>query len=169
MMYCQLEPLKSMYMVTGPQRTQIFVFQKKSGILLYSLGSCDHIQWFQWLQLTIHHWYVTLVGCQMHWNKQKDSQVILEPIRFCTILPRIYYIIRFCTRLPWTHCIDTPLLDWLLDWLFDWLDWFNKLVTLWLTDSHTIMLESEICNHIQKCIAIKLKPTFWNWRTAVSV
>ena len=39
----QLEPLKLMYMVTGTQRTQIFVFQKKSSILLYSLGSCDQI------------------------------------------------------------------------------------------------------------------------------
>ena len=57
------------------------------------------------VQLTIHHWYVTLVGCQMHWNKQKDSQVILEPKRLCTFLHGIYYIIRFCTRLPGTHCI----------------------------------------------------------------
>ena len=87
MMYCQLEPLKSMYMVTGPQRTQIFVFQKKSDILWCSLGSSDHIHWFQWLQLAIHHGYVTLDESHMHWNKQKDLKVMLEPIRLCTILP----------------------------------------------------------------------------------
>ena len=53
-MYCQLEPLKSLYILL---RKHTF------------LGSCDHIQWFQWLQLTIPHWYVILNGCHMHWNE----------------------------------------------------------------------------------------------------
>ena len=80
-------------MVTGPQRTQIFVFKKKSGILLCSLGSSDHIHWFQWRQLAIHHGYVTLDGSHMHWNKQKDLKVMLELQRLCSVLPG-------------THCIN---------------------------------------------------------------
>ena len=54
-----------------PENT-IFCLKKKSDILLCSLGSCDHIHWFQWLWLAIHHGYVTLNGSHVHWNKQKD-------------------------------------------------------------------------------------------------
>ena len=36
----------------------IQIFEGKK--VWYSFLSWDHIQWFQWLQLTIHHWYVTL-------------------------------------------------------------------------------------------------------------
>ena len=65
-------------MATGAQTTQIF--------------EENHIQLFQWLQLTKYHWYVTLNGCHMHWNKQKDLKVMLQPKRSCTVLPG-------------THCI----------------------------------------------------------------
>ena len=55
----------------SPEST-IFCLKKKSDILWCSLGSSDHIHWFQWLQLAIHHGYVTLDESHMHWNKQKD-------------------------------------------------------------------------------------------------
>ena len=35
----------------------------------------------------LHHEYVTLDGCHMHLNKQKELKVMLEPKRSCTILP----------------------------------------------------------------------------------
>ena len=94
MMYCQLEPLNSLYMITEAQRTQkntrLFFFKN-----LCFLGSCDHIQWFQWLKLAIHHEYVTLDGCHMHLNKQKDLKVMLEPKRSCTLLLGTHCIITF--------------------------------------------------------------------------
>ena len=40
----------------------------RSMLRLSSLRSCDHIQWFQWLQVVIHHRYVTLVWSHMHWS-----------------------------------------------------------------------------------------------------
>ena len=54
------------------QESTIFCLKKKSDILWCSLGSSDHIHWFQWLQLAIHHGYVTLDESHMHWNQQKD-------------------------------------------------------------------------------------------------
>ena len=93
----------------------------KSLIFDFVLGSCDHIQWFQWLKLTIHHGYVTLVGSHMHLNKQKNLKDMLEPKRSCTLLPGIYYTIRFCTHLPWTHCI----------WIFKTVQIFRCL-TFWV-------------------------------------
>ena len=42
-----------------------------------SQSSCDHIQWFQWLQLAIHHGYVTLVWCHMHWSSQKCLELMI--------------------------------------------------------------------------------------------
>ena len=39
--------------------------------------SCDHIQWFQWLQVVVHHRYVTLVRCHMHWSSQKCLEVLI--------------------------------------------------------------------------------------------
>ena len=95
MMYCQLEPLKAMFIIYGhwtPENTieyQTFFLNKKWCFL----GSCDHIHWFQWLQLAIHHGYVTQNGSHMHWNKQKDLKVMLEPKRSCTLLPGIHCII----------------------------------------------------------------------------
>ena len=79
-----LEPLKSLYMVTGPYRTQ-----KNTRLFFVYLCflSCDHIQWFHWLQFVIHHGYLTFDGCHIHWNKQKELKVMLEPKRSCTILP----------------------------------------------------------------------------------
>ena len=44
---------------------------------LCSQSSCDHIQWFQWLQVVIHHRYVTLVWCHIHWSSQKGLKVII--------------------------------------------------------------------------------------------
>ena len=37
----------------------------------------DYIQWFQWLQRVIHHRYVTLVWCHMHWSSQKCLEVLI--------------------------------------------------------------------------------------------
>ena len=51
----------------------------------------DHVHQLQWLQLAIHHGFVTLDGSHMHWKKQKDLKVMLEP--------------KSCTLLPGTHCI----------------------------------------------------------------
>ena len=39
--------------------------------------SCDHIQWFQWLQVVVHHRYVTLIRCHMHWCSQKCLEVLI--------------------------------------------------------------------------------------------
>ena len=39
--------------------------------------SCDHIQWFQWLQVVVHHRYVTLIRCHMHWCSQKCLEVMI--------------------------------------------------------------------------------------------
>ena len=44
---------------------------------LCSQSSCDQIQCFQWLQVVVHHRYVTLVWCHMHWNSQKCLKVMI--------------------------------------------------------------------------------------------
>ena len=48
----------------------------RSMLRLSSQRSCDHIQWFQWLQVVIHHRYVTLVWCYIHWSSQKCLEVM---------------------------------------------------------------------------------------------
>ena len=42
---------------------------------LCSQSFCDHIQWFQWLQLAMHHRYV--VWCHMPWSSQKCLGVMI--------------------------------------------------------------------------------------------
>ena len=44
---------------------------------LCSQSSCDYIQWFQWLQVVVHHGYVTLAWCHMHWSSQKYLEVLI--------------------------------------------------------------------------------------------
>ena len=39
--------------------------------------SCDHIQWFQWLQVVVHHGYVTLVWSHMYWSSHKYLVVLI--------------------------------------------------------------------------------------------
>ena len=60
---------------------------------LSSQRSCDHIQWFQWLQLAIHHGYVTLGWCHKHWNSQKCLKVMIISTAMS------------CTKAMSTHCI----------------------------------------------------------------
>ena len=45
---------------------------------LCSQSFCDHIQWFQWLQVVIPHGYVTLVWSHMHWISQKCLEVLIR-------------------------------------------------------------------------------------------
>ena len=132
-MYCQLEPLIPMYMVTGPTRKHRIsdFFRRKSDSTitnhhvssllihpsffihssfisqllcfsacflnrkLFFLDSCDHIHWFQLLQLPIYHGYLTLNRSHMHLNKQKYLKVMLEPKRSCTLLLGTHCIITF--------------------------------------------------------------------------
>ena len=44
---------------------------------LCSQSSCDHIWWFQWLQLAIHHRYVILIWCHVLWSSQKCLEVMI--------------------------------------------------------------------------------------------
>ena len=56
-------------------RKHNFLFLKKSLIfycVLWGPVTINDKHCFQWLQLAIHHGYVTLDGSHMHWNKQKD-------------------------------------------------------------------------------------------------
>ena len=65
----------------------------RSMLRLSSQRSCDHIQWFQWLQVVIHHRYVTLVWCHMHWSSQKCLEVMIISTSMS------------CTKAVWAHCI----------------------------------------------------------------
>ena len=44
--------------------------------IILACGHCIHIQWFQWLKLTVNHWYVTLVWCYIVWSSQKCTNVM---------------------------------------------------------------------------------------------
>ena len=61
------------------------------------MGSCTHMQWFQWLHLATHHGYVTLDGSHMHWNKQKFfKDMIINIKNMCKNNVRpLYYIIDY--------------------------------------------------------------------------
>ena len=47
---------------------------------LYSDGSCDHIQGFQWLQLVINDGYGTPLVCHLHWDSQRGLEVVIEAV-----------------------------------------------------------------------------------------
>ena len=70
-------------MVTGALETQIFGLKKNVcyfialWLRLSSQRSFDHIQWSQWLEVVIHHRYVTLVWCHMDWSSQKCLEVMI--------------------------------------------------------------------------------------------
>ena len=104
-MYCQLQPLKPLYMVTGALGTQIMVLKKvllfyRSMLRLSSQKSCDHLQWFQWLQLLKHHRYVTLVWCHVFWSKQKCLQVmIISTAMSCTKAVCAHCIVQKCNNI----------------------------------------------------------------------
>ena len=142
-MYFPLEPLKSLDMVIRPQRIQknIRLFLKDKN--LCSLGSCDHIHWFQWLQLAMHHGYVTLDGSHMHWNKQKDLKVMLEPKRSCTLLPGTHcinhqYHYHHLAELLRTQHSSQSLIH---HPLFSWLQVLGYLDIQLLTLQHTVAHE----------------------------
>ena len=46
----------------------VIMLQMKKRNTLDWFISYDHIQWFQWLQVVIHHRYMTIVWCHMHWS-----------------------------------------------------------------------------------------------------
>ena len=65
----------------------------RSMLRLSSQRSCDHLQWFQWLQVVKHHRYVTLFWCHVLWSIQKCLEVMI----ISTAMP--------CTKAVCAHCI----------------------------------------------------------------
>ena len=65
----------------------------RSMLRLSSQRSCDHIQWFQWLQVVKHHRYVTLVWCHVLWSSQKCLEVMIISTAMS------------CTKAVCAHCI----------------------------------------------------------------
>ena len=65
----------------------------RSMLRLSSQRSCDHLQWFQWLQVVKHHRYVTLFWCHV----LQSSQKCLEVIIISTAMS--------CTKAVCGHCI----------------------------------------------------------------
>ena len=91
-MYCQLQSLKPLYMVIGALGTQIFGFEKWSVTLYIDLcwvwvfrGPVTIYNGFNG-QVVIHHRYVTIVWCHMHWSSQRCLEVIIiSTAMSCTI------------------------------------------------------------------------------------
>ena len=72
----------------------------RSMLRLSSQKSCDHLQWFQWLQLLKHHRYVTLVWCHVFWSKQKCLQVmIISTAMSCTKAVCAHCIVQKCNNI----------------------------------------------------------------------
>ena len=77
MKYCQLQPMKPLYMDTKFLVLKKVCYSIDLWLRLSCQRSCDHIQWFQWLQVVILHGYVTLVWCHMLWSSQKCLEVLI--------------------------------------------------------------------------------------------
>jgi len=119
---------------------RLFLFIKN----LCFLSSCDHIQWFQLLQLAMHHGYVTLDGCLIHWNKQKDFKVMQEPKRLCTFLPGPHCIImskasRVSMSIDFFSLIyDLHQSTFIINQLSSWIDFLRQstLFIFWFSFYH---------------------------------
>ena len=70
-------------------------------------GSCDHKQWFQWLQLVILHGYITIVWCHMHWSSHKCLEVLIigTNVMYNFSVRPLYNIYYFPVQRYWdAHC-----------------------------------------------------------------
>ena len=96
------------------------IFKTKN---LCSQRSCDHIQWFQWLQVVIQ---LTLVWRHMHWSRQKHLEVMIISINVkhhFNVRP-LYNILELRYQLH-IHTEFYEPISMILEWLL-WLKIYSK-------------------------------------------